>query len=238
VALVAVLALRRGVACKQRFVLILWLATIAGFCAVGTVFSELVPIGLVLQLMPFRATLFLKIIGLFLCAALVWRSVEHSRMGKPVVLGLTIAMIVAALTVAQPIHIPGVSPASDLELAGSWAQRNTAVDALFVTPPDASVAGFMFFSERSTLGDYKLDSLAVWGPAFGHDAYARLDAQGCSGPWNPWCVQNRYGTLTTADFLGLNQRFGTCYALTNVGQEVQLPLVYQNSTYRMYALCS
>lgn len=214
-----------------------WFAVVMILCLIGTIFSEVFPIGLVLKLMPFRSTLFLKVVSLLLIAKVIWQVLlrHHGR------IQLLAACMTAGLTVtllARPIHIPGVSTPSDLELAAAWARANTPVDALFATPPDPSVAGFMLFAERSTLGDYKLDTQAVWDPRFAEQAVQRLEALGCRGPWNPWCQNTTYASFEGGDFQRLRENFGACFALTRATQLVDMPLIYENASYRIYALCA
>jgi hypothetical protein len=230
-------ALWSGVGNGHRLSICLWLLVIALFYAIGTLFTEVWPVGLVLKMMPFRASVFLKVLCLFLSAGMTVRSGRLRLAGRAAAIG---SIGLACLTILQSpraIHIPGISGATDLEQAASWALRSTATDALFATPPDATVAGFTLYSQRSTLGDYKLATQAVWDPAFAELASERLAALGCAGPWNPWCFENRYDTFDAQAFRDLNRRYGVCFALTRRDQQVHLPVAYANASYRVYALC-
>jgi hypothetical protein len=232
------MVLRNRRSAALRTTLALWLATIVVFCAIGTVFSEFLPSSFILKLMPFRATLYFKVVAMLLCVGVAWHLAGRTRIGRLAFVGAsTVAILLAALQ-ARPILLPGFAPATDLELAAGWARQNTARDAVFATPPDPSVTGFTLFAERSTLGDYKLATQAVWDPGFARTMYQRLAALGCPGPWDPWCAHNQYGSFGDADFSRLSQEFGACYALTQRAQQLDFPIVFENTSLRIYSLCS
>jgi hypothetical protein len=285
-----------------RPTLLVWAGTIFVFCAIGTIFSEVIPIGLILKAMPFRSSLFLKVLGLICCAVYLrrcigrgtwWRwlvaflavvgmltyeelaigalavllvaetlsalpvsraalaprlsarLVDFEGLSSPVQrywsrLLVSVPAVLIVLTVpgrSPVVSMPGVGPATDQEALAAWARTFTAGDAVFITPPDDGFAGFAVLAERSTLGDVKQAGQALFDPDFGRGLLSRLSDLGCNVPAGPWCSNNTYATFDAERFRSLSVRYGACYVVTRIGQEVDLPAVYRNDSFRVYGVC-
>jgi hypothetical protein len=287
---------------RVRPTLLVWVGTIFVFCVIGTVFSEVIPIGLVLKAMPFRSTLFLKVLGLICCAVCLRRCIGRRRWWCWVVAALAILgmltyeeLAIGALAIlllaeilwtlplrrpattirlpmgvvgfgrlASPVErywsrllvsipavlivltipgrpavvsMPGVGLATDQETLAAWARTFTARDAVFMTPPDDAFAGFTVLAERSTLGNVKQAGQALFDPSFGRILLSRLSELGCNVPEGPWCANNTYATFDAQRFRSLSVRYGACYVITRTSQEVDLPEVYRNDSFRVYGVC-
>jgi hypothetical protein len=85
------LGLRDEAIRPRRATLVAWFGAILAFCVAGTIFSEFLPVGLILKAMPFRSTLFLKVLGLLCCAAYLRRSIGRGNWTGQVVAFLAVA---------------------------------------------------------------------------------------------------------------------------------------------------
>lgn len=352
------LGLRQSTLSISKPIVLAWVGVIAVFCLVGTLFSEVVPVAFVLKLMPFRSTLFLKIISLFFAASYLRTRLKSGRAMDYIIVALTllgflidfriliwalgldlfvtsfprllgwigvcatvslillavlqglgtappsfmaafvfdfrnpfsltglpnsiiacalllsiflfdyllrkrwlerfqfsprgvvavmiwpasvaVVMIMTVIIFVDPppithrIHILYQSPLEDLEKAAIWAKSNTPTDSLFITPPGIEVSGFTLISERSTLGDFKQAGQSILDPQFASIIYKRLGDLGCH---EQWCIDSSYTSFEAANFRSLAARYGACDVLTPATQRVDLKQVYENPSYRVYALC-
>ncbi|WP_448604163.1 DUF6798 domain-containing protein [Thermoleptolyngbya sp.] len=125
-----------------------------------------------------------------------------------------------------------------------WIQQNTRRDDIFVTPP-VELDNFHWLAERATIAKFKLVPPSSEGIPEWIDRLTRL-----SGDVNPWDdirrdrnnslrIQRRmtrgYRNLSTEQALNLMQTYSAAYFLSKGLPKLDLPVVYQNEDYTLYA---
>jgi len=125
-----------------------------------------------------------------------------------------------------------------------WIQQNTPRDAIFVTPP-VELDHFHWLAERATIAKFKLVPPSSVGIPEWIDRLTRL-----SGTVDPWVgirrdrnnspqIQRRmthgYRNLSTEQALNLMQTYSAAYFLSKGLPKLDLPMVYQNEDYTLYA---
>jgi len=143
------------------------------------------------------------------------------------------------------LHIYG--PKTDWEAAQVWARDNTPVDALFITPPQIwwlYQSDWRVFSERSTVATlselleaaFAPDYLDYWKPRF--EALAPGALEQFRGDYfeNKRLTAAAYYGLTTTDFVSLGKRFRADYLVIEKPHAYDLPVVYENQHFVIYAL--
>lgn len=144
------------------------------------------------------------------------------------------------------IHMYG--PETDWEDAQVWAKENTAVDAVFITPPHIwglYQSDWQVFSERSTVATLSelLEAaffphyIDYWRPRFEALAPGAVDQFRGDYFENQLITKSAFYTLDTADFLRLGNEFVAGYLVVERPAEHELPLLYENEGYRIYKLC-
>jgi hypothetical protein len=91
---------------NHRATLATWLLVIALFCAAGTIFSEWYPVPFILKMMPFRSTLFLRVIGLFGGVAFVYCAARGGTRMERAIAGLLVLATLFVLVVFQQASLP------------------------------------------------------------------------------------------------------------------------------------
>ena len=125
----AVLGLFEEALRRYRRTLLVWLGLIVVLCLFGAVFTEVIPLPLVMKMMPFRATLFFKVLGL-ICAGVYLRA-ELAR--EPVLGWIVAGLVVVGMTVINPAAIAGLSVA--LVLSVRRRLNSSSRDPQFVVGP-------------------------------------------------------------------------------------------------------
>lgn len=125
-----------------------------------------------------------------------------------------------------------------------WIQKNTPRDAIFVTPP-VELDNFHWLAERATIAKFKLVPPASVGIPEWIDRLTRLS--GSVDPWvgiqrdrnNSLDIQRRmtqgYRNLTTEQAIALMQTYSAAYFLSKGLPKLDLPVLYQNEDYTLYA---
>lgn len=134
----------------------------------------------------------------------------------------------------------------------NWIRHNTSREAIFVTSP-VDLNSFSWLSERATIAKYRLippteAAIADW--------LQRLtDLSGSINPWekikrtkeNQDVLRDRmtkgYDQLSTSQAIALMQKYRATYVVTSAvtspitqrTQKLELPAVYSNSKYTLYA---
>ncbi|HIK40995.1 DUF6798 domain-containing protein [Thermoleptolyngbya sp. M55_K2018_002] len=126
----------------------------------------------------------------------------------------------------------------------TWIQQNTPRDAIFVTPP-VDLDNFHWLAERATIAKFKLVPPSSVGIPEWIDRLTRL-----SGDVDPWVdirrdrnnsldIQRRmthgYQNLSTEKAIALMQTYNAAYFLSKGRPKLDLPVVYQNEDYALYA---
>jgi len=143
------------------------------------------------------------------------------------------------------IHLYG--PNTAWEDAQRWALNNTPVDTLFISPPQ--IWGFyesewQVFSERSTLATqsellesaFAPEYLDYWRPRFESIAPGALVLFRGDYFENKRITEVAFYSHTSADFVRLGAQYGAAYLVAEKPHDYDLPLVYENSEYRIYSL--
>lgn len=126
----------------------------------------------------------------------------------------------------------------------AWIQQNTRRDDIFVTPP-VELDNFHWLAERATIAKFKLVPPSSVGIPEWIDRLTRL-----SGNVDPWVdirrdrnnslqIQRRltrgYRNLSTEQAIALMQTYNAAYFLSKGLPKLDLPVVYQNEDYTLYA---
>ena len=119
----------------------------------------------------------------------------------------------------------------------AWIRHTTPPGSLFITPPRNSTT-FPWLARRRMLGTFKQMTLSGGLPEW----HQRMSAMaGWSGPWpmRGWAaaswLEERYLGLDTEQARALMQRYGASYFLTRRDHSLDLPLVYANPAFALYA---
>lgn len=206
--------------------------------------------------LDFGALLFTYIfIVLPMAPLFVWvvLKVVRAQLWRRLLVGAMLVILLAAMfgialtyDVWQPgVHLSG--PQTDWEDAQVWARENTAVDALFITPPQIwwlYQSDWRVFSERSTVATlselleaaFAPEYLDYWKPRF--EALAPGALAQFQGDYfeNKRLTAAAYYGLTTADFEALAARFQADYLVIEKPHAYALPVVYENAGFVIYAL--
>jgi hypothetical protein len=125
-----------------------------------------------------------------------------------------------------------------------WIQQNTRREDIFVTPP-VELDNFHWLAERATIAKFKLVPPSSVGIPEWIDRLTRL-----SGRVDPWVgirrdtdnslrIQRRmtrgYRNLSTEQAIALMQTYNATYFLSKGLPKLDLPVMYQNENYTLYA---
>jgi hypothetical protein len=179
-------ALRLRIIGEHTRIVVIWLLVILGFCIVGAVFSELIPVGVVLKLMPFRSTFYLKILACFLAASCLIHSAAHGTLGQRAYhAGLLLASIFT-LTFLQDTSAPDWIPAK-------------LVTVVLVVVVAASVgAGLAGWRTGSAESTYSFVSDAIWSRRLPSSAIVLLFVVGVTVPMVAGLPRGRVQFLSDA----------------------------------------
>ncbi len=166
--------------------------------------------------------------------------------------GLMAAGLVSSFVIAGAFNlwVPGLhiyGPKTAWEDAQLWARDHTPLDALFITPPQLwwlYQSDWRVFSERSTVATWSelLEApfdpnyLDTWTPRFEALAPGALAQFQGNVFDNQRITALAFYRLSTADFTQLGRRFGASYLVVEKPHTYDLPLVYENQGFRIYAL--
>jgi hypothetical protein len=128
-----------------------------------------------------------------------------------------------------------------------WARSNTAVDALFITPPQKwglYEAEWRTYSRRSTVvslievpeASFAPEYLDSWVPRYEDLAPGAMDQFRGDYFNNVRLTEAAYNGLTTDDILRLARKYGADYYVAEVGHEHDFPIAYQNAGFIVYDL--
>ncbi len=119
----------------------------------------------------------------------------------------------------------------------TWIRHTTPPGSLFITPPRSSTT-FPWLARRRMLGTFKQMTLSGGLQEWHQRMSAMAD---WSGPWpmRGWAaaswLEERYLGLDTEQTRELMQRYGASYFLTRRDHPLDLPLVYANPAFALYA---
>jgi hypothetical protein len=120
----------------------------------------------------------------------------------------------------KTVHLPGSLPMTPWLQVQLWAKENTAKDAVFLVPWKRS--GFPVFSHRGIVGDWK---------SGGDSKFSFVFAQ----KWQEW--KSDFGNskeFRTREFCHLGKKYRFQYIVTERGQRLQFPVVYENQEFAIY----
>lgn len=166
---------------------------------------------------------------------------------------LTLLLSVAGTIViaaAYQVWSPGLrlyGPGTAWEDAQVWARDHTPLEARFITPPHIwwlYQSDWRVFSERSTVVTLSELLEAAFAPDYLPDWQPRFEAlaPGALGQFRGDFFENKrltaaaFYSLSAGDFARLGETFGADYLVVEQPHDYALPLVYENSGYRIYAL--
>ncbi len=166
--------------------------------------------------------------------------------------GLVATATIASLALALRYDAwsPGIhvyarpTPWTDVQ---AWAREHTPKDALFITPPHLYwlyEPDWRVYAERSTVANltevlemaFDPDYLAYWRPRFeavAPGALARFQGDVYA---NRRLAADAYDRLTDAELVAVAERFGADYAVVARARLRDLPVVYANEGFVVYAL--
>ena len=185
---------------------------------------------------------------------LVWviqRIVNPARWRR-LAIGLLLAgMLVATGWVVAAFEVwgPGVhanGPQTDWDDAQVWARDHTPRDALFITPPHIwwlYDSDWRVFSERSTVATLSELLEAAFAPEYIEYWQPRFEAvaPGALEHFRGYYFENKEATaeafysLATADLQAVAQEYSADYLVVEKPHTHDLPVVYENSGYVVYA---
>jgi hypothetical protein len=181
----------------------------------------------------------------------------RSRIAKPrffdavagALMGMVFMVFVSAgwvLGLWQPGFYPYGATGNWRDVA-DWAQANTPVEAVFITPPQ--MMGFYTpdwraFSKRSTVASMS-DMLEIAIVPAGLDAWQeRFEAvaPGARAQFrgdyfeNLGITKNAYDSLTPAQITAIAQRYGASYLVSDQPGAYDFPVVYKNADFTVYEI--
>ena len=126
---------------------------------------------------------------------------------------------------AQLVGDPHDASAAFLDVA-HWAKEHTAVDALFLAPPNGFALWFRTVAERSVVVAQKDGSnMIITQPDGGAAWYARYKG-----------VRAAYLQNQTSVFADTAKKYGAQYVIADNAQKLDLPIVYENRAFTMYEM--
>jgi hypothetical protein len=126
----------------------------------------------------------------------------------------------------------------------TWIRSHTPKEAIFVTSP-VDLNSFSWLSERATIAKFRL--VPPTGAGIAGWLERLTDLSGRVDPWakikrtkqNQTTLRDRmsagYNKLTTAQMIALMQKYRATYAVMKQGRKLELPTVYSNTKYILYA---
>lgn len=128
-----------------------------------------------------------------------------------------------------------------------WARDNTPKDTLFITPPEhywLFETEWRVLSERSTVvtiselleAAFNPRYITYWKPRFEDIAPGALAQFNGNFLENKIITKEAYYRLATKDILSLGQKYNASYLVVEKSFMHKLPIVYENSEYRVYAI--
>jgi hypothetical protein len=138
----------------------------------------------------------------------------------------------AALDKVRPAISPEDLVGDEVEVA-RWAKDNSPVDALFVAPP--RFGQFRITAERALLADFKLfpGNLADEWQQRLFDSYGVPRGQGFQAAQE---MDEMYRGIDDGRLRSLQVKYGIDYAVLYSETDTNLPVVYQNATYKVVQL--
>lgn len=138
---------------------------------------------------------------------------------------IRLAVVKPQINLPYFIHYPNalvsVDQFADWLAIQLWAKQNTALESVFLVPPD--LAGFRSFSERSIVTDAKDGGLVFYSFDYAKNWQARMDAL------------NDFPKFSTNDFLNLKLKYLFQYLVVYRSHlPLELPLVFQNQSFSIY----
>ncbi|AFY37681.1 hypothetical protein Lepto7376_1329 [[Leptolyngbya] sp. PCC 7376] len=120
-----------------------------------------------------------------------------------------------------------------------WIQQNTEQDAVIISPPGRYV-GFNWLTNRATIAKFKLvppteTKILEW--------YARLNDLSGHPPSYIWPemgfkmaaeLDKGYSNLTTSQVIALMEKYDSQYFFDSREHKLNLPIAYENDSYRLY----
>lgn len=185
----------------------------------------------------------------------VWaqqRWLRPTRLRQLAVWATTLISFVAVFIIAlyYGIWSPGIhmyGPNTSWEDAQRWARENTSIDTVFITPPQIwnfYQSDWQVFSERSTVATqselleaaFAPEYLDYWRPRFESVAPGALAQFRGDYFENKRITEAAFYSLSTADLVRVGAQYGAAYLVVEKPNQYELPLVYENSEYNIYAL--
>jgi hypothetical protein len=129
----------------------------------------------------------------------------------------------------------------------NWARKNTAKDAIFITPPyevGLYQPDWRVFSERETIATmYDLFEIALkpeyfksWKARFESLAPGAMDEFEGNFFKNQTITRNAYNSLGEDDLLKIACKYDADYLVSEKNNVFGMPAVYENEEYRIYSL--
>ncbi len=161
---------------------------------------------------------------------------------------LTLVVAMAAVVKMFDIWQPGVAafgPRTDWEDVQLWARDNTALDALFITPPQIwwlYQTDWRVYSERSTLATLSELLEAAFAPEYIEHWQPRFEAvaPGALAHFRGNYFENKaitraaFYSLNTEQLQALAREYGVDYLVVEKPYAHDLPLRYENADYAVY----
>ena len=118
--------------------------------------------------------------------------------------------------------------------AAQWAQQNTSIDSLFITPPSGVSNGFRLWSERSQIPAWKDGGIALYDSSFSNYFLDIMKAYGFS----PGMDGKIFQQVTPSQIVKAGIEFNADYALVNSGENIfpNNKVVYKNKKWKIIYL--
>jgi hypothetical protein len=223
-----------------------FLIAIIILCVFGFIFSEFIPLGIVMKWTPIRmASVFFTMIAWIYIANWIITQFEDYHLSKKIMALLIIAVILVIwirpffsteTNIIEGIDFPWVREEGDFYEMCSWVRENTSRDTLFLL--DLFEDRFRSCSEKSVFVDWRTVSHGMDYIELAEEGSKRMkdvcNTQTLKEPLQKYC---KFDELNQGDFERIMQTYNIHYLLLdNFKKEVNLKIIYKNQGYTVYYL--
>lgn len=238
---------------KYQSVLRFFLAILL-LCFLGIIFSEIIPLRPLIQLTPFRATVFFKFLALpFIARFLYYAASDLQKifsLNLPLTKGLpTILLSFMILNIYSDFrhkNFPRIDFSGNLDIDRSGrniallVKKLTPSTAIIITPPYET--GFRTDSERTIVGDWKSGGLSIWDVPYSIKWWSRMDdlsggkLEKCSSYENCFsALKEGYDALSEDKLIELVKKYQASFFVSH-NHSLNFPILAQNMDYVVYDL--